>query len=752
MLGRLLDGRYRAVRVLGSGGFGHTYVAEDTKRPGNPVCVLKHLSFASHDTAILQQVRRMFFSEAATLERLGSHDRIPQLLAYFEEEGEFFLVQEFVEGHPLSSELANGQIQSETWVIEFLEEVLPTLEFVHGEHVIHRDIKPENLIRRYRDRKLVLIDFGAVKSIENTLNEENAENVSIPVYTSGYAASEQCLGKPRYNSDLYSLGAIAIQALTGVRPSQLTQNPNTCELEWRDCVTVREDLANVLEKMTKFNFGQRYQTATEVLEALQQIQDTSFYTHPPLSKIDSFRSTLEAPKPAKPWKKIAAIGVGSVALIGASTWAVTQRMPTKNQIVVEESSTSVELSFGTEVLTPGSVQPPKQEAIDQVRLGQFAQAIPLLEKARKANLSDPETLIYLNNARIGKNKAHAIAVVVPLATQPNSSKEVLRGVAQAQNQVNQAGGIRGVPLKVAIANDNSDIDTARQIAKTLVNDPSILGVVGHGTSDTTLAAGEVYKEGELVTITPVSSATQLSDFSSYMFRTMPSDQAPAKQLGDYMVTGLKKKKAAIFYNAGSKYSESLKDAFKASLYYAGKGGQVVEEVNLSSPDFDPEEKINTLIKKGIDVLMLAPDDKRLDRIMWVIQANRKRMPLLGGDTHYTQRNLSNGREVSVVLTIAIPSYQLEIAKSPFNKQAMSLWGQKVEWRTVLSFDATQALVSAIDKSPTRNGIRSMLSKPDFAIPGSLHSFSFLKSGDRPTEIALMKVSPTQSGYEFKPVK
>lgn len=761
MLGRLLDGRYRIVRVLGSGGFGQTYVAEDTKRPGNPICVVKHLNFSSHDEVILRQVRRMFFAEAESLEKLGNHDRIPQLLAYFEEAGEFYLVQEFIAGHPLSEELTNGQRKSEAWVIELLEEVLPTLEFVHTQHVIHRDIKPENIIRRDRDQKLVLIDFGAVKNIGNSISEETPSgNLSVPVYTSGYAASEQCMGTPRYNSDLYSLGIIAIQALTGVRPSQLPQDPHTGEIVWRDLlrkapedrVTIQEDLAIVLETLTKFHFGQRYQTATQALEALHQTQGTSFYTQAPFSKIDAFRSSpLPAPKPAKPWKRIAAIAASGAALIGVSAWAVTQ-FTTPTDIPIVESPSPTQISLGTQILTPGNVQSVKQEAVDQIRVGQFSKAVTLLERARQANLADPETLIYLNNARIGKNKAHTIAVVVPLATQPNSSKEVLRGVAQAQNRVNRAGGIDGIPLKVAIANDNSDPEVARQIAKNLIEDETILGVVGHGTSDTTLAAGEIYKSGELVSISPVSSATQLSNFSPYMFRTMPSDQVPAKRLGDYMVTQMKKRRAVVFYNADSKYSESLKEAFKAALFYSGKGGQVIDEVNLGSPDFEPEEKVTAAINKGAEVLMLAPDDKRLDRAMLVIQANRRRLPLLTGDTLFAPRLLRNGREMAVGLTIAIPSYQIEIEKSPFNQQAKTIWGQKVDWRTALAYDATQALIAAIDRSPTRNGIRSILADSKFSVLGSLRPFSFSQSGDRDTAIALMKVAATKSGYEFKPAK
>src|SRR6476646_10788676 len=210
MLGRLLGARYKVIQVLGSGGFGQTYIAEDTQRPGNPPCVLKHLNFATHHPQVLQQVRRLFYSEAETLEKLGRHhDQIPQLLAYFEEAQEFYLVQEFIPGNPLSVELPAGTKLSEAQVIAILEDVLGVLTYIHSQGVIHRDIKPDNLIRRQQDGRLVLIDFGAVKTINTQVAEAAGQtHLSVPIYTSGYGASEQCLGKPRFSSDIYALGVI----------------------------------------------------------------------------------------------------------------------------------------------------------------------------------------------------------------------------------------------------------------------------------------------------------------------------------------------------------------------------------------------------------------------------------------------------------------------------------------------------------------------------------------------------------------
>ncbi|MEO0688159.1 MAG: protein kinase, partial [Cyanobacteria bacterium J06649_11] len=162
MIGKLLDYRYQIVKVLATGGFGENYIARDTKRPGNPICVVKHLKPTSTESKVFDTAKRLFQSEAETLEKLGNHDQIPRLLAYFVDNQDFYLVQEYIEGHPLTEELVPGERWNEHQVVQMLLSVLSILEFVHSHGVIHRDIKPDNIIRRYDDGKLVLVDFGAV--------------------------------------------------------------------------------------------------------------------------------------------------------------------------------------------------------------------------------------------------------------------------------------------------------------------------------------------------------------------------------------------------------------------------------------------------------------------------------------------------------------------------------------------------------------------------------------------------------------
>ena len=267
-----LRGWYKIIRLLGSGGFGETYLAEDRDLPNRPICVVKRLQPKSNSPAVLQVAKRLFNSEAEVLYRLGNYDQIPRLLAHFEEDQQFYLVQEFIRGHDLSKELIAGKRWTEAQVIEFLEDILKTLEFVHQQKVIHRDIKPANLIRRKQDEKIILIDFGAVKEIETLVaNTQGNTHSTIAVGTPGYMPNEQQGGKPRFSSDIYAAGMVAIQALTGVSPEQLPEDTTTGEIIWRQQAQVNDRLAAILDRMVRSHFRDRYHSVGEVLNDLYSL-------------------------------------------------------------------------------------------------------------------------------------------------------------------------------------------------------------------------------------------------------------------------------------------------------------------------------------------------------------------------------------------------------------------------------------------------------------------------------------------------
>ncbi len=268
-----LGGRYKIISQLGVGGFGRTFLAEDLHLPGHPRCVIKHLKPQSKNDDTLQMARRCFDVEAQVLYHLGSHDQIPRLLAHFEESQEFYLAQEFIEGEPFSRELADGKLWSQGRTVLIIKDILQVLAFVHQEQVIHRDLKPSNLIRRRHDRRMVLIDFGAVKQVStpNFDPDTGLTNLTISIGTQGYMPNEQLAGKPRFCSDVYAVGVLAIQMLTGIHPRNLGDDSHG-EIAWHDHVTnVSPELMAVIDQMVRYDFRDRYIDAATALIALEAL-------------------------------------------------------------------------------------------------------------------------------------------------------------------------------------------------------------------------------------------------------------------------------------------------------------------------------------------------------------------------------------------------------------------------------------------------------------------------------------------------
>jgi serine/threonine-protein kinase len=257
---------------LGKGGFGATFAAADIGLPGTPICVVKQLRPATDDPNIFRMAKELFEREAQTLGKVGDHPQVPRLLDYFEDEQQFYLVQEYVKGHNLHQEVKKNGPFTEGSVKQFLSELMPVLSYIHSQKVIHRDIKPANLIRRQTDQKLVLIDFGAVKNEVNTILAANTSAqtalTAFAVGTAGFAPPEQMAMRPVYASDIYAVGVTCIYLLTGRTPKDIECNHQTGEMDWERYVTVSESLATVLKNMLELSVRHRYKSAQQVLDAL----------------------------------------------------------------------------------------------------------------------------------------------------------------------------------------------------------------------------------------------------------------------------------------------------------------------------------------------------------------------------------------------------------------------------------------------------------------------------------------------------
>ena len=266
----LLRDRYRVIKALGQGGFGATFLAKDESLPGEPCCVIKQLRPTMTGAHLLPMARELFEREARTLGKIGNHPQVPMLLAYFEDNEQFYLVQEYISGWTLQQEVRKSGPVSEAGVKQFLSEILPLLQYIHSQQVIHRDIKPANLIRREQDKKLVLIDFGAVKNQVNPTqnNSDQTALTNFAIGTPGFAPPEQMALRPVYASDIYAVGVTCIYLLTAKSPKDLDYNPSTGEMIWRKYVHISDHLAEVLKKMLEASVRHRYQAAGDILRAL----------------------------------------------------------------------------------------------------------------------------------------------------------------------------------------------------------------------------------------------------------------------------------------------------------------------------------------------------------------------------------------------------------------------------------------------------------------------------------------------------
>ena len=308
----LLDHRYEVLESLGAGGFGEAFLAEDTQMPSRRRCVIKKLHPQSQDPQVFALIRDRFQREAATLEDLGKHDQIPTLYAYFEEQGHFYLSQELIAGETLTQYMQQHGPQSEAFVRDLLRNLLEVLQFVHSKKIIHRDLNPNNIMLRARDRKPVLIDFGAVKELmSSTVSTAGGVTPSIVIGTPGFMSSEQAAGRPVFSSDLYAVALTAIYMLTGRLPQDLETEYNTGEVLWsHHCPQLSPTLTAILKRAIDPNPTQRYSNTSQFQAALLQgmVDPQPLDSPPPLDSTPgtpqggSAQKTVMSPAPTAPVK------------------------------------------------------------------------------------------------------------------------------------------------------------------------------------------------------------------------------------------------------------------------------------------------------------------------------------------------------------------------------------------------------------------------------------------------------------------
>jgi branched-chain amino acid transport system substrate-binding protein len=439
---------------------------------------------------------------------------------------------------------------------------------------------------------------------------------------------------------------------------------------------------------------------------------------------------------------VAAIGVISAA-VGFGVYRLVTPCPPGQEKVLGISCVAdgSNISRGDRTFFPITANPNRTRGIAAFKQGNYSQAAQFFKLAVADNRNDPEVLIYYNNA-LAKQQGSPItlAAVVPVDNQEPIAKEILRGVAQAQNEFNEKGGLNGRLLEIVIANDANTPEQAKQIAADLVKDKSVLGVIGHYSSDATKSALNEYKKAEVATISPTSTSTSLQ--GDNFFRTVPSDAAAAQKLAEYARKSLDLNSVVIFYNPDSSYSDNLREEFTNN--FEQLGGSVVRRIDLTESKFAPETEVaKSLYEDRSQAIVLFPDEQNTDVALKIATANAQQtqgLKLLGGDALYSQTILNEGNRDLEGLILAVSWFREAPQAKKFATAAAQQWGGNVNWRTASSYDATQAFIQALSPNPTRATVMRRLENINLsASETSGYPLQFTSLGERQTQPNLVKV-------------
>ncbi|QHG17610.1 ABC transporter substrate-binding protein [Nostoc sp. ATCC 53789] len=448
------------------------------------------------------------------------------------------------------------------------------------------------------------------------------------------------------------------------------------------------------------------------------------------------------------------IGVGITVFYLDRTGDESKVPPIVDSCAKETYSLNDRISLGEEILLKQDTNPDKEAGVKAFLEGNCQLVVDKLNSYRKANSTDPEALIYLNNAKARqKGDRLKIAVSVPIGTNPNVAKEILRGVAQAQDEVNSSGGINGKALEVAIANDDNDPSEAVQLATRFGKDANILAVVGHNSSNASLSAAPVYQKDGLVMISPTSYAQNLDSVGNYIFRTAPSVKSIADSVSNYAIKIAGKTNFLICVDYQGIDNRSFNNEFVKAIKSAG--GQINStECDISARDFNPSVVISQAVSSGANALVLGLYIDKIKQGLAVAQSNQGQLTVFGSPTLFTNETLKEGRGINGLI-ISAPWYPAAFPNNIFLQKAQKLWGATVNWRTATAYDATLAIIAGLQRTNRRDELQKVLHSPSFSVDGATGKIQFLPSGDRiNNDIFLVKVQqiPGTDKYEFVLIK
>ncbi|MCC5665366.1 ABC transporter substrate-binding protein [Nostoc sp. CHAB 5784] len=404
----------------------------------------------------------------------------------------------------------------------------------------------------------------------------------------------------------------------------------------------------------------------------------------------------------------------------------------------------------------------RQKGITNFQQKKYPEAAEDFEQAVKYNSNDPEVLIYRNNSLARqKGEPFVLAVVVPATHQSNYvlAWEILRGIAQAQNEFNKNQGLNGRLLEILIADDRDSPAQAQKVAQQIVDNSSVLGVIGHNASGVTTKALPIYEKAKIPIISSTSTSIDLT--SSVFFRTLPSDRETGKKLAQYAIKkGLKQ--VLVLCNPDESYSRSIKEEFKTNL--VSSGGKVIDDgcINIAKDNVD-SEIVNNLpnVKEKVQAIALFPDTQHLYKAIDIAKKyknNISGISLLGGDSVYVDDIFYKGGGDIEGLVLAVPWFRQTKKSQTFAEKAKKQWGGDVSWRTAISYDAVKAFLDSIDKSIkssqilSRDTVLDNLKKVEVPETSFGETLKFNESRESQREVILLKVTNSQFRPEEEQIK
>ncbi|NEQ82741.1 MAG: ABC transporter substrate-binding protein, partial [Moorea sp. SIO2I5] len=741
----------------------------------------------SEEPEVMEEAQKLFRQRVQEIRALKING-IANIKYQFRQGNSFYILRDYIEDNTIEAEIKNGKLFNEETVKIILRKSLEILDQLHDQKIAQGNIRASNLIYS-GDDQLTLLDIGDLNEIGALQIVSGKVSIALDKYNDRYKSPKG--NKERYRDDLYALGVVCIEMIRSQINPQLISHQSTKETIWRYHVPGKRPLqisdafAKIIDKMILYEPQARYQSAKEILNDLDQLLDSK-------SKIPAYDKTQLKISILRFRKKIFSNPLYAlliiVSLIGFAYLSIGVIKTVISFVNPKTCPLKIgdNISCGEESLFSGDQPTNKNDGLKAYYEQEYQKASEFFKVSWAKEDRDPETLIYWNNAKLNTNiniKPYTIAVGIPIRVDEDTAKELLRGIAQAQDEINNSEvKINGRPLRILIADDHDDVAHAKRRANQIASQSEIIAVVGHYASGITLKTLEVYQKHKIVIVAPISSSESLTDFcikqkQCFFFRIVANHNHAATYLADLLLDDLEKKglekTAGVVYSHPDDYSKSFKSVIEKRV--REKGNFINLEPNdLSIRAFDAGQIIDHAQQNQVNAIFVVPEGRNtnyaIPNAVNLIKLNQGRLLLGGAPSLYhpqTLKGLSNESKSVLSKFIAYSDWHRlkGCVDTPegkaFCQQASKLWKTtQLSLRTATGYDAIMTIAKALETLPNSDRVKlqEALSNNNFSYSGVTGTVKFKSDGNRtePPGAAVKVIRSTcdsaYQGLEFVPIE